>query len=93
MTNDVLNTEFDIEVLKVFTYAQLRKFTNILVETVNQLENIKKMAVLNNNDARAVEYQRYIHNASDNRNNMLGVMLIKEEDTCEHTSVSTIWLN
>lgn len=93
MNNIVLNTELDIDILSQMTYAQLYEFTKDLENSIKELEEMKKQAVLCLMDEKAVEYQRYVHNATSNREAMLVVMMAKEGDVCEHTEIETIWLN
>lgn len=85
--------EYEIEVLEHFTYAQLDYFSKTLAKAIVDLEKLKTMAVMCQKDTKAVEYQRYVHNARTNRETMLVVMMAKEGDTCEHTEIETVWLN
>jgi len=91
--NKVLTTEFDILILERMSYAQLDKFVNDLLVTINTLEQLKLQAVIFHEDEKAVKYQKWIHNATSNREAMIVVMLGKEADMCEHHDLETIWLN
>jgi len=93
MDNLVLTTEFDLNVLNQMKYGQLRIFVKYLDKVISELTKIKFNLVLSNSDYEAVECEKQINYATINKNSMLVVMLNKEGELCEHSSIETIWLN
>lgn len=92
--NFVLNNELQIELLRNFSYAQVLKFIDNLKDAVTDLEQMKEIAVMCGNDTKAVELQRYSHNAQHNKLLLEQVLNEKEEAvTFKEADIRTIFLN
>jgi hypothetical protein len=74
-----LHCEFDIEVVRHFTYAQLFKHIPQLEEALNELRDLKEQAVMVMADVKAVEYQGFIYNLEHNLKVMKTVLVEKEK--------------
>lgn len=94
MDSIVLKEEFKIEVIRNFNYAQLTVFIHELVKAINELEELKKIAVMCGNDVKAVELQGYVHCASHNKLVMEQVMVEKEEAVVmKEADIRPVFLN
>jgi hypothetical protein len=94
MDNLVLNQEFEIEVVRGFSILHLSSFINCLNDAVELLKNVKETAVLCSLDKKAVEYQKYLHNAQHNKMVMEQALTEKEEDVAmPEATIHNVYLN
>jgi hypothetical protein len=89
-----MHCEFNIEVVRHFTYSELFRFIPELESALSELREIKEQAVMAMADVKAVELQRYIYNLEHNLKVMNAVMLEKEEMvTMSEADICPIFLN
>ena len=94
MDNIVLNQEFKIEVVRNFSPSQLTQFIGVLDKAIADLSELKNTAVMCGQDKKAVEYQKYIHNAQHNKKVMEQVLTEKEHDlTMPEATITNVFLN
>jgi hypothetical protein len=89
-----MHCEFDIEVVRHFTYSELFRFIPELEFALSELREMKEQAVMAMADVKAVELQGFIYNVEHNLKVMNAVMLEKEEMvTMPETDICPIFLN
>lgn len=93
MNNILAHTELPVDIISKVSYPNLIKCIIVLDDAIKELEEMKKMAVFYNDDVKAVEYQKYIHNLMANRKSMFLAMKDKEAIVNQDTLVGPICLN
>jgi hypothetical protein len=89
-----LHCEFEIEVVRHFSYAQLFKYIPQLEEALSELRDLKEQAVMVMADVKAVELQGFIYNLEHNLKVMKIVLLEKEEMvTMPEADICPVFLN
>lgn len=89
-----MHCEFDIEVVRHFSYSLLFKFIPELELVLSELRELKEQAVMVMADVKAVELQGFIYNVEHNLKIMKTVLLEKEEQvTMPEADICTVFLN